>query len=70
MSLACVLGVFSKNAREKDISFYFSNLGSSKDIFNEEANKYVTVKYLYDMSYHVHVSPMHICFQIEHVEEE
>ena len=53
MSLVCVLSVFSKNAREKDISFYFSNLGSSKDIFNEGANKYVTAKYLYDMSYHV-----------------
>ena len=40
------------------------------DIFNEEANKYVTVKDIYDMFYHVHVSPMHSCFQIKHVEEE
>ena len=37
-------------------------------MFNEEANKYA--KDLYDMFYHVHVSPMHSCFQIKHVEEE
>ena len=57
-------------AREKDFFgqlIFFLNLGSSEDMFNEEANKYA--KDLYDMFYHVHVSPMHSCFQIKHVEE-
>ena len=53
MSLACVLGALSKNAPEKKDIFghliLFFNLVSSKDIFNEEAKKYVTAKDPYDM---------------------